>query len=136
MDFPFVVTLTVTLAPHRKSLLQVIVIADTITSLPVLKNEMFPEPANVPVKPVQTIAAMTTAPDFVIVTFPLLASKKTVSLVDGTLAPPDPPEVVAHLVPAVVFHVFVPPTQYREAPVSINGHKRSAIRSLFILLKV
>lgn len=40
-----------------------------------------------------------------------LASKNTSSEVVGTAAPPAPPEVVAHLEPAVPSHVAVPPTQ-------------------------
>jgi hypothetical protein len=47
-----------------------------------------------------------------IVTVPLeFASKKTSSAVVGLDAPPAPPDVVAHLVPAVASQEAVPPTQ-------------------------
>jgi hypothetical protein len=43
------------------------------------------------------------------------ASKNTSSAEVGTLAPPSPPEPVAHLVPAVPSHAAVPPTQNLDA---------------------
>lgn len=47
----------------------------------------------------------------VIVLVPEFVSKKTLSLILGIGWPPAPPEITAHLVPAVLSHVFVPPTQ-------------------------
>jgi hypothetical protein len=41
--------------------------------------------------------------------------KKTSSAEVGTASPPAPPEVKAHLDPAVPSHVAVPPTQYLDA---------------------
>ena len=68
-------------------------------------------PEIVPVKPVQLI-------DFAPVLNEEIAQvpvdrfvKNTSSAVVGTDAPPAPPEVVAHLVPAVPFQSAVPPTQ-------------------------
>jgi len=66
----------------------------------------------VPVKPVKfklLQLALTVA--IVTVPAPELASKNTLSAEVGTEAPPAPPEVVAHLVPAVPSQLAVPPTQ-------------------------
>ena len=43
---------------------------------------------------------------------PEAASKNTVSALVGTACPPAPPEVSAHLEPAVASQAAVPPTQY------------------------
>lgn len=77
----------------------------------------FPAVARVPVKPVQLIlrTVVLTPATHVTVTAPDAASKNTSSEAPGTDAPPAPPEVVAHLVPAVLFQLSVPPTQYLEA---------------------
>jgi hypothetical protein len=48
-------------------------------------------------------------------TVPDAALRNTSSAEVGTDAPPVPPDVVAHLVPAVPSHVAVPPTQYLSA---------------------
>lgn len=72
---------------------------------------MFPVPANVPVNPVQVIERQLTEMDTVTVTEPEAASKNTSSALVGTDAPPAPPDVVAHLVPAVPSQLAVPPTQ-------------------------
>jgi len=72
-------------------------------------------PAIVPVKPVQLIDKAPVLP-VAIVTVPVDAtSKKTASAVVGTDAPPAPPDVVAHFVPAVPSQDAVPPTQYLSA---------------------
>ena len=42
-------------------------------------------------------------------------SKKTLSALVGTLAPPEPHDVVLQFVVLVVFQLHVPPTQYRSA---------------------
>lgn len=65
----------------------------------------------VPVNPVQLIDRATVEFDKVTVPVERLV-KKTSSAAVGTDAPPAPPEVVAHLVPAVASHVADPPTQY------------------------
>jgi len=49
--------------------------------------------------------------EIVTVPEPELASKKTLSAEVGTDAPPAPPEVADHLVPAVPSQFAVPPTQ-------------------------
>src|SRR5690349_15583036 len=70
----------------------------------------------VPVKPVQLSDRQTSVVVPEVVILPVeAASKKTSSAAVGTAAPPAPPEVVAHLVPAVASHVAVPPTQNRLA---------------------
>jgi hypothetical protein len=73
-------------------------------------------PFIVPVNPVQLIdRAPVLAPKSVQVMAPEAASKNTSSALVGTDAPPAPPDVVAHLVPAVVFQLLVPPTQNLSA---------------------
>ena len=73
-------------------------------------------PARVPVNPVQLIDSAPVLPvAMVTVLAPELASKNTASADVGTLAPPAPPDVVAHLVPAVPSQDAVPPTQYLSA---------------------
>jgi hypothetical protein len=60
----------------------------------------------------------------VTVTAPDAALKKTVSEEVGTASPPEPPLVKDHLLPAVVSHDSVPPTQYLFAmcyPIKIPG---------------
>jgi hypothetical protein len=65
----------------------------------------------VPVNPEKFKFKQLTEVPWVTVTAPDAASKNTSSVEVGTAAPPAPPDVVAHLVPAVAFQVFVPPTQ-------------------------
>jgi hypothetical protein len=70
------------------------------------------EPAKIPVKPVKfKLKQFATAVATVTVPEPDAAVKNTLSDDVGTDAPPVPPEVVAHLVPAVASHDAVPPTQ-------------------------
>ena len=57
-------------------------------------------------------------------------SKKTSSAVVGTLAPPAPPDVVAHLVPAVPSQDAVPPTQYLQITAFIDSSRISRQKSL------
>ncbi len=66
-------------------------------------------------KPVQLIDLAEREPTVTTLVPRLKISKNTSSAAVGTAAPPTPPEVVAHLVPAVVSHVAVPPTQKRLA---------------------
>lgn len=68
-----------------------------------------------PVKPVQFSERHVLVPETVTVLAPEEASKNTSSAAVGTAAPPAPPEVVAHLLPAVPSQVAVPPTQKRFA---------------------
>lgn len=75
------------------------------------KTFMFGLPVSVPVKPVQIKVLQARLPDIVQVTAPDAASKNTSSADVGTAWPPAPPEVNAHLVPAVASHNAVPPTQ-------------------------
>ena len=70
-----------------------------------------PVPANVPVNPVQLKLRQERVPEVVTVTVPLAASRNTSSTAVGTASPPAPPEVSAHLEPAVAFQVSVPPPQ-------------------------
>ena len=72
-------------------------------------------PANVPVNPVQLMDLAPVLPLEMVQVPVELASKKTSSALVGTLAPPAPPDVVDHLVPAVPFYASVPPTQYLSA---------------------
>lgn len=70
-----------------------------------------PLPVIVPVNPVQFIDL---APvfEFCMVQVPVDAASKNTSSEDvGIAAPPAPPDVVAHLVPAVLSQLAVPPTQ-------------------------
>lgn len=72
-------------------------------------------PAKVPVNPVQL---MDSAPVFPVAMVQVPVDrlvKNTASADVGTLAPPAPPDVVAHLVPAVPSQFAVPPTQKRSA---------------------
>jgi len=69
------------------------------------------EPENVPVKPV-VVRLLAPVLPVAIVMVPLeFASKKTSSADVGTDAPPVPPLVAAHFVPAVPSQEPVPPTQ-------------------------
>lgn len=75
-----------------------------------------PDPPRVPVKPVEFRDKQPVFPVLMLtVTAPLAASKNTSSADVGTAAPPAPPDVVAHLVPAVPSQDAVPPTQNRAA---------------------
>lgn len=74
-------------------------------------------PANVPVNPVKFRLRQFAVAATVQVTAPDAASKNTSSALVGTDAPPAPPDVVAHLVPAVPSQFADPPTQYLSATV-------------------
>ena len=65
----------------------------------------------VPVNPVQVKSKQVAVAEIVTVTAPDAASKNTLSALVGTACPPAPPDVSAHLVPAVASHEAVPPTQ-------------------------
>lgn len=69
------------------------------------------DPAIVPVKPVQLIDFAPVLPEAIVQVPVDRFVKNTSSAVVGTDAPPPPPEVVAHLVPAVPSQEAVPPTQ-------------------------
>ena len=71
--------------------------------------------ANVPVNPVKSTDITVGVDPRVTVPAPDDALKNTVSAAPGTVAPPVPPEVADHLVPAVASQVAVPPTQYLVA---------------------
>lgn len=86
-----------------------------------------PVPAKDPVKLEQLRDLAPVLPDE-IVTVPVDdASKNTSSAVVGTLAPPGPPEVVAHFVPAVPSQFAVPPTQYRSAMSRVPPQSKSLL---------
>ena len=72
-------------------------------------------PPKMPVKPVKFKLRAALAAETVTVTAPELASKNTSSALVGTVSPPGPPDVAAHLVPAVPSQLAVPPTQYLSA---------------------
>jgi hypothetical protein len=77
-----------------------------------LMFEELPAPTMVPVNPVQFKEPAETVNWFTVTVFaPELASKNTSSEVVGTDTPPAPPDVAAHLVPAVLSQFAVPPTQ-------------------------
>ena len=69
-------------------------------------------PAMVPVKPVQVMDLAPVLPVEMVHVPVDAASKNTSSAEVGTASPPAPPEVNAHLVPAVPSQAAVPPTQY------------------------
>lgn len=74
-------------------------------------------PAKVPVNPVQLMDLAPVLP-VAMVQVPVDRLVKNTSSADvGTLAPPAPPDVVDHLVPAVPSQFAVPPTQYLSATV-------------------
>jgi hypothetical protein len=86
------------------------------TSVMLPATVIFVLPANVPVKPVQLIDFAPVLPEAIVqVTAPDVASKNTSSADVGTLAPPAPPTVEAHLVPAVPSQDAVPPRQNLSA---------------------
>jgi hypothetical protein len=72
-------------------------------------------PANVPVNPVQLMDLAPVFPLEMVQVPEEVASKKTSSALVGTAAPPAPPTVSAHFVPAVPSHAAVPPRQKRSA---------------------
>ena len=71
-------------------------------------------PAITPVNPVRFRFLQLPVAATVTVTVPDAASKNTSSALVGTLCPPAPPDVAAHLVPAVPSQLAVPPTQKRS----------------------
>jgi hypothetical protein len=72
-------------------------------------------PANVPVNPVQLMDLAPVLPLEMVQVPEDRFVKNTSSALVGTLAPPPPPDVVDHLVPAVPSQFAVPPTQYLSA---------------------
>ncbi len=85
------------------------VIAETSVTLPA--TVIAAVPVRVPANPVQLMLRAPVLP-VAIVQVPLdEPSKNTSSAVVGTEAPPAPPDVAAHLVPAVPSQLAVPPTQ-------------------------
>jgi hypothetical protein len=72
---------------------------------------MSDDPVNVPVKPVQLMLLAPVLPVAILHEPVELEVKNTSSAVVGTEAPPAPPDVVAHFVPAVPSQFAVPPTQ-------------------------
>jgi hypothetical protein len=108
--FPFEV-MEVLLAPCALIVpVYVQVIPDPTVRFPSIFMVLAPE--KVPVNPVKfRFKQAPVTPEIVTVTAPEAAVKNTLSALVGTAAPPAPPSVVAHFVPAVVFHVLVPPTQ-------------------------
>lgn len=75
------------------------------------------DPAKVPVNPVQLMDLAPVLPELMVQVPVDRLVKNTSSAVVGTLAPPAPPDVVDHLVPAVPSQFAVPPTQYLSATV-------------------
>lgn len=74
-------------------------------------------PVRVPVNPVQLMDLAPVLPELMVQVPVDRLSKKTSSADVGTLAPPAPPDVADHLVPAVPSQFAVPPTQYLSATV-------------------
>jgi hypothetical protein len=111
IDFPFVVILKVPEGALKNNVVASVhvIAAETVRPPSIM---MFVLPAKVPVKPVKLrLRQLAVAVWTVQVTAPDAASKKTSSDVVGTACPPAPPEVKAHLVPAVPSQDAVPPTQ-------------------------
>lgn len=78
-------------------------------------------PVMVPVNPVQLMDFAPVLPVAMVTVFtPDAESKNTSSADVGTEAPPAPPDVVAHLVPAVPSQFAVPPTQYLSAKIILR----------------
>jgi len=106
--FPAVVSVAVAFSVSVP--LYVTVIPATSVTLP--DTVIAAVPARVPVNPVQLMDNAPVLPvEMVTVLAPDSAVKNTASADVGTLAPPAPPSVVAHLVPAVPSQAAVPPTQ-------------------------
>ena len=105
--FPVVVSVPV---PFNVSVpVYVYVIPASSVTLP--ETVMAAVPVSVPVKPVQLMDLAPVLPVEMVQVPVEAASKKTSSVLLGIEAPPAPPDVVAHLVPAVPSHAAVPPTQ-------------------------
>ena len=118
--FPAVVSVPV---PFRVSVpLYVTVIPATSVTLP--DTVMAAVPANVPVNPVQLIDCAPVLPVEMVQVPVDRFVKNTASADVGTLAPPAPPDVVAHLVPAVPSQAAVPPTQKRSAILALLKFQR------------
>jgi hypothetical protein len=93
--------------------LYVTVIPATSVTLP--ETVMAALPVIVPVNPVQSIDNAPVLPAEIVQVPVDRSVKNTASALVGTDAPPPPPDVVDHLVPAVPSHAAVPPTQYLSA---------------------
>jgi hypothetical protein len=85
------------------------VIAETSVTLPA--TVIAAVPVRVPANPVQLMLRAPVLPVAIVQVPVEAASKNTSSAVVGTEAPPAPPDVAAHLVPAVPSQLAVPPTQ-------------------------
>lgn len=85
------------------------VIPATSVQLPLMASVF--DPVMVPVNPVHVRFRQLAAAVIVTVTVPEAAVKNTLSTLVGTVCPPAPPDVAAHLVPAVASQFAVPPTQ-------------------------
>jgi hypothetical protein len=108
--FPFVETDKLPEAEILMAPVAVHVVPESIVKFPV--RSRLPEPAIVPTKPVvASVPVPIPAESIVTVPEPLLASKIAASKKPGTEAPPAPPDVVDHLVPAVKSQIAAPPTQ-------------------------
>ena len=103
-----------------KTQLPLVALNDQIMDCPTLcaaskiidpKAFICPVPTNDPVNPVALSVKHCCGPVTVTVTAPDAASKYTSSALVGTEAPPAPPDVAAHFVPAVASQIAVPPTQ-------------------------
>jgi hypothetical protein len=81
--------------------------------------------AMVPVKPVKVRFLQFPVAVRVQVIVPDAASKNTSSALVGTDAPPGPPDVADHLVPAVPSQLAVPPTQKRSGICHLVSRRRS-----------
>jgi hypothetical protein len=100
------------------------VIPETSVMLP--ETVIAAVPDSVPVNPVQLIDLAPVLPVAIAqLMAPDAASKNTSSALVGIAAPPAPPDVVAHLVPAVAFHEAVPPTQKRSGICHLVSRWRS-----------
>jgi hypothetical protein len=109
--FPAVVSVAVAFSVSVP--VYVTVIPATSVTLP--DTVMAALPANVPVNPVQLMDLAPVLPVEMVQGPEEVASKNTSSALVGTLAPPAPPDVADHLVPAVPSQFAVPPTQYLSA---------------------
>jgi hypothetical protein len=115
---PAVVTVNDPLAAENpKRLVFVQVIPAEAVKEPKIEND--PDPARVPVNPAKVMLRQA-AEEIVQVTAPDAPSKNTSSEDVGTAWPPAPPEVNAHLVPAVPSQFAVPPTQYLSLKIILH----------------
>ena len=100
-----------------------VIVEENVKFPPYSSTDLLEVAVNEPIKPVQfKLKILRVNAGLVLsivqVMAPEFASKNTSSNSVGTDAPPAPPDVADHFVPAVLSYVSVPPTQYLLAMIS------------------